>query len=67
MGSLPLSCKSRFAVEKGRDPKKPRYADKGLGWADSIRYLNKGANSRALLPRGSRRHSALLVISPPHL
>jgi len=33
----PFSRKYRFARENGRLPKKPRYADNGLGWGERIR------------------------------
>ena len=32
----PLSERARFACENGREPKNPRWADKGEGWTEVI-------------------------------
>ena len=34
MGRSPFSVKNRFTRLKGREPKKPRRAERGLGWGD---------------------------------
>jgi hypothetical protein len=36
IGSRPSASSAAFAREKGRLPKKPRWADRGEGWGDSI-------------------------------
>jgi hypothetical protein len=36
MGGRPASARAALAREKGREPKKPLWADSGDGWADSM-------------------------------
>jgi hypothetical protein len=56
MGVSPNDVSAMLVLENGFDPKKPRFADNGLGWADcktilvlvSIRLIF----DRAARPRG---------------
>ena len=53
IGLAPCSMRAAFARVKGRDPKNPRLADSGLGWADEMIGV---LPSRSVAVAASRPH-----------
>src|SRR5215472_5055224 len=53
IGGAPCCFSNRLARLNGRDPKNPRSAELGLGWADSISGIPSSSDARL---RASRPH-----------